>query len=552
MTSNIEHFIWYGQSEWQGWQAAPPLTVAQRHDCLMFGRAPRPRAVNAGAAGIERYDPVGDGRFHPLVSVCQELESGRVVTAQRGGVAGVRGARFAAGPLTVDFAEATLREVRADGERLEEVAVDGAGEPPVDLTRVFAPGMRVIFHAGGGWVAARNHRVQQVTATRLVLNGPPPEDLSEPFEIHVINGSIDLLGEESGVGALTHLRGLRLAAGVPGGRPLLTNACIGGMSVAALSKEARSGLYNRVTDAAARVFAAAAAQGLRSAVPAVVFGQGGTDCQQHTEEAAYAARLAKLAADLAGDIVAATGQAAAPLFLTFQVSGANISGNDSCAVPMAQLELALRPPLPGFAMIGPFYFVPDQRIPFHGIHWTGNGARWAGQMTAKVLHRILDRGEAWLPLHPTHLSRRGRTVMITFHVPAPPLQFRPAYCGTVPTLFADRGFEVSDGQGQVALAAVEIVADRALRITCARPLTGEVTVHYGGVKHRGAGNLCDSDAAVASESYVYTRFGGQAPEEEIPELLGKPYPLWNWCVLFRMTAAADEDAARYQGSVRPA
>jgi hypothetical protein len=44
--------------------------------------------------------------------------------------------------------------------------------------------------------------------------------------------------------------------------------------------------------------------------------------------------------------------------------------------------------------------------------------------------------------------------------------------------------------------------------------------------------LRDSDGTQAVDLYEYSAGSGQYPEANIPELVGRPYPLWNWCVAF--------------------
>ncbi|WP_330499529.1 hypothetical protein [Klebsiella pneumoniae] len=46
--------------------------------------------------------------------------------------------------------------------------------------------------------------------------------------------------------------------------------------------------------------------------------------------------------------------------------------------------------------------------------------------------------------------------------------------------------------------------------------------------HNGNGCLKDSDPFLATENYVYTAGSGQYADENIPELVDKPYPLENW------------------------
>ena len=66
---------------------------------------------------------------------------------------------------------------------------------------------------------------------------------------------------------------------------------------------------------------------------------------------------------------------------------------------------------------------------------------------------------------------------------------------------------------------------------------GSVYVKYAGkTTFDGNGNLRDSDAAVSEDLYVYDANAKNLPDENIAELVGKPYPLYNWCIAFYMRA----------------
>ena len=100
-------------------------------------------------------------------------------------------------------------------------------------------------------------------------------------------------------------------------------------------------------------------------------------------------------------------------------------------------------------------------------------------------------------------------------------------------MYADRGFRVTDSAGAVAISSVEIAADTIIKITLATTPTGDTKLWYGDkTTHNGNGNVFDSDPFVASENYVYTAGSGQYADENIPELVGKPYPLNNPSVQF--------------------
>jgi hypothetical protein len=46
--------------------------------------------------------------------------------------------------------------------------------------------------------------------------------------------------------------------------------------------------------------------------------------------------------------------------------------------------------------------------------------------------------------------------------------------------------------------------------------------------------LHDSDRTCADEVYVFDPRAGHYPSAELPELIGQPYPLQNWCVAFSL------------------
>ncbi|MCK5978519.1 hypothetical protein KMY59_27935, partial [Klebsiella pneumoniae] len=122
---------------------------------------------------------------------------------------------------------------------------------------------------------------------------------------------------------------------------------------------------------------------------------------------------------------------------------------------------------------------------------------------------------------------------VFYHVPSPPLTFRPSYVKNVATMYVDKGFRVTDSAGTVAIAAVEIVADTIIKITAGRDITGNAKLWYGDkTTHEGNGNVFDSDKFNSLENFIFEAGTGQYEAENIPELVGKPYPLNNASVQF--------------------
>lgn len=239
------------------------------------------------------------------------------------------------------------------------------------------------------------------------------------------------------------------------------------------------------------------------------------------------------------DAMAITGQTATPAFFTYQTGAAYTRDVDSAGTPglhvgMAQLEVSLEKK--GVWMVGPVYPYTDK-----GGHLDANGSRWFGNQIAKVYHQVVRLGKDWQPLRPTRITQSGREIVIDFHVPEPPLVFDSPYVVKTPTMYAAKGFRVTDASGAVTVNNVEIVGNTMIKITLGRDTVGTAQVWYASqTTHNGNGNLRDSDPAVAFDNYVYKPEDGMETTANIPALVNKPYPLQNWCVAFYLPVGYDE------------
>ena len=149
------------------------------------------------------------------------------------------------------------------------------------------------------------------------------------------------------------------------------------------------------------------------------------------------------------------------------------------------------------------------------------------------MHRVLSLGEDWKPLYPRWTALDGRSLLVHFHVPAPPLAWGRPFSGHTAVAPADRGFTVVDDGGVVPIEAVELAGARSVRLTLARPPGPEALLRYADrSRHGGRGALHDSDASIAEDRYAYDPGTGHYPSANVPELVGQPYPLMNWCVAF--------------------
>lgn len=321
-------------------------------------------------------------------------------------------------------------------------------------------------------------------------------------------------------------------------RRLVGSACgVGGKSIEELSKGASPELFNRLRGAANAAKTLAAAASGTYGVPAILWLQGEHNSAGWSgtgDKATYKALCETLQQDVIADIATTiAGQSAPPAFFCYQVGGTYTSDTLELSIPQAQLECAQE--FQDWYLVAPSYPVTDK-----AGHLDPNGYRWLGMQFGKVLHQVLDLGRGWLPLHPIQATWRGSEVLIDFHVPQPPLQFQAAYSVLTATTYAAKGFRVTDDDGAVTISAVDIVSDACVRLTLARTLADNPFVWYGSkTTHNGNGNLCDSDPTIASADYEYASGTGQYAGADIVALKDNPYPLWNWCVLFRMAITYD-------------
>jgi hypothetical protein len=314
-----------------------------------------------------------------------------------------------------------------------------------------------------------------------------------------------------------------------GARPLpllLGSACgVGGRDLAKLLPGAEPALFDRFRACVRTARTAAAAQGWRYRLAAVLFLQGESDVAGFgaSDRAAYAGLLHRLIDGACRE--AASFQPDAPWVLFYQTGGAY--AHDAMGVPQAQLDVALG--RTRATMAAPDYPYPCNE---HG-HLDGNGYRWLGQQFGKVLHRILSEGISWRPLHPLAANWDGAAVRVRFHVPVPPLVWGLPFVGFARREIAGRGFGLIDAVGEMPLADVALDGPDAVRLVPARPpVRGVLTVRYADRPRLGRGCLHDSDTTPCSDVFVGHAPGARYAPADAAVLGGRPYSLANWCVGF--------------------
>ncbi|AEU37269.1 collagen-like domain-containing protein [Granulicella mallensis] len=249
--------------------------------------------------------------------------------------------------------------------------------------------------------------------------------------------------------------------------------------------------------------------------------------------------------------VASFGQVNQAGIYTYQTGGSfENNAFDDISIGMAQWNLAKTQP--NWFMFGPHYAYPD-----FGGHKTGNSYRWMMAMCAKVWFRTAVLRQGWLPLGPHKTVIYGNTLLIGFHVPAPPLTVQTAYDIATPVNFPDLGFNLFDAKGFIA-ATYSIVADTVVQCIPSRTVDwttaqlkyadigngSQNATTMKGTQHAGRGNITDSDTAVSQAIYVspdqddsllpVTTPPQPTAAYDVVGLSGLPYELNNWCVAFNI------------------
>ncbi|WP_227666399.1 hypothetical protein [Klebsiella variicola] len=315
-------------------------------------------------------------------------------------------------------------------------------------------------------------------------------------------------------------------------RLVLSNCAVNGRTIEQLSKGASPELYNRVREAISRVKTIASSQSLTYRVAAFTWLQGewnyGTGYGGNDTLAGYKALLAQLYSDLLADFCSYQDPAA--LFM-YQTSGKYTNDNKNLAIGMAQLQFSLENE--NCYMVAPSYPYPDK-----DGHLDPNGYRWQDMQFAKVMHRVLNLGEGWEPLHCRNATLTDNVALLDYVVPAPPLQWGKPFVILVQTDYADKGYRATDLTGDLPITSVEIVADTVVQITFGRSPVKPVNIWYADkTVHNGNGCLMDSDEFQSSENYEYNAGTGQYSEANISSMVNKPYPLNNWAVAQYITIA---------------
>lgn len=346
------------------------------------------------------------------------------------------------------------------------------------------------------------------------------------------------VGEPPIIAALNTLRlftNEQIAVETASKRLVGVNVCVSGKTIEQLSKINTQDTYDRWSlgeDMLDILSGLVPPSDVRVAATLFIQGENNyrTGLGGSCDYASYRALLDTFIDDCADEAAARGGKP--PGFFLYQTTGAYTrdvdgAGNPGLHVGMAQINVSNA--RGDTFMVGPSYPYTDKEY-----HLDANGSRWMGVQFGKVMHRVLVQRRNWAPLQPVKITQpTTSTIRIVFHVPEPPLQWRPIYVGSTATTYPTRGFRVSDDLGDVVVTSVDIVAGTVVDIILARPTVGIATVWYASyTTFTGNGNLFDSDSTLSPYDYEYLPGSGMYSAANIPELVGKPYPLNNACIAF--------------------
>lgn len=218
----------------------------------------------------------------------------------------------------------------------------------------------------------------------------------------------------------------------------------------------------------------------------------------------------QLAQDYDTDLRRATGQSARVPFFTSQQA---VLPDVAEAIPTTTHALwAVSVKHPGQVIcVGPKYayeYAADR------LHMPAAAYERVGEKYAEVYFQTVLLGRPWRPLEPTAMTRAGRVITVTLHVPFPPLSwdtaFPPPHQAPGHPWARGMGFEVATDQTKLEIAAVTIAGTSVQITLTGDPPAGPLWVRHaivqdvagrqGGAPEGRHGLLRDDDPLRARDS----------------------------------------------------
>lgn len=174
------------------------------------------------------------------------------------------------------------------------------------------------------------------------------------------------------------------------------------------------------------------------------------------------------------DIKTAAKQADPPIAIVLQTNESNVQGRTAKDVALAQWDV-VRSRTDGTVLAGPMYQLPL----IDSVHQSAEGRMMIGDLLAHVF-RVVDRGDAFEPLHPTSAKIGGKSVVIVFKRPhaSLPLTFDESWVPHSPNF----GFELFGDQCPVEIAETTITGPSEVTLRFTQERDEPITVRYAMAK----------------------------------------------------------------------
>jgi hypothetical protein len=264
----------------------------------------------------------------------------------------------------------------------------------------------------------------------------------------------------------------------------------------------------------------AAKRGWSFYVPAVCWLQGETDIAQ-ASNVNYKKALVDFHKTVSADIMRITGQKQSVKIVCYQSNNQTMypsfnANSYSCpAAEVSQSQMELIRDSACFYASGPTYLYPHVR---DFVHIDGVSQKRLGCLQGIAVAHVLAGGK-FKGLIPENIAHRGDTVIVRFNVPCMPLAI-----DTITVKKAEHfGFKVITRTNIDIANEVIISGDEVKLVCCSSPAGCKVRYAVNGERSKMGntfgprGNLRDSQGKYSSI-----------------EILGKKYPLHNWCYQFDM------------------
>lgn len=465
-----------------------------------------------------------------------------------------------------------------------DAAIHDAGEsPPFDWVGVIGTGQSLSVGAQAKVVISTT---QPFANGKLVDNGPDPKypldggsplyaiaPLVEPIRPLLDGGAgqypINIAGESPHSGMANQISALFLNRSTVGYVSMHSVVGWSGHVLAHIDKagDPDGGFVGNAYPgslAETRIFKSLAdAAGKTYGVGAVVLTHGESDCAIGNTN--YQSGILSLISSYNTDIKAITGQTRNVVMLASQQSTCP-GGFNSTAVQVWKAGLASS----NVVCTGPKYqygYANDY------LHMPAAGYRRLGEKYGEVFDLVINQGKTWKPVQPSSAVRTGASIVVTFDVPNPPLQWDetldPPHQNTFIAWKNGRGFEVRDAASKaIMISSATITAPNTVTLALGENPTGPVTVSYaitqdcsiftpsacqdpadsgagrqGGLSSGLRGQLRDSDdligydeetivASVVTGSSTVTLSGGSTLEKRAVRdvVTGSGAPM-NWTIL---------------------